>query len=151
VEKQFSSWSNQTPVPRRAQAGAFDGNRQTEVQVFVDPQAQSTVQVCRLVRAKPHIAEGLESWGDRLASEAWAYALRQRLSRATDGAASPFARASVAQAAQVYYQLDEACVSAQPTAGDWNKALAELSRQVRSLEAFGVTGAEYAQFQLSVI
>ena len=31
------------------------------------------------------------------------------------------------------------------------KALAELSRQLRSLDAFGVTDSEYAQFQLGVI
>jgi zinc protease len=151
VEKQFSSWSNRTPAPARAPPGAFDFARPSEVQVFVDPQAQTLVQLCRFTRAKPHLPEGLQSWGDRLANDAWAFALRQRLSRAVDGAASPFARAQVAEAVEVYHQLDEACVTAQPTAGDWKKALAEVSRQLRSLDAFGVTDSEYAQFQLGVI
>ena len=151
VEKQFSSWSNKTPVPPRPQPGAFDFNRAPDVQVFVDPQAQSTVQVCRFTRAKPHIPEGLESWGDRLANEAWAFALRQRMARAIDSTASPFARAAVTEETQVYFQLDEACVSAQTTAGDWRKALAEMSRQIRSFDAFGITAAEYSQFQLGII
>jgi len=151
IEKQFSSWSNKTPVAPRPPPGAFDFKRQTDVEVFVDPQAQTMVQVCRFAPAKPHIPEGLESWNVRLANEAWAFALRQRLSRSTDGASSPFVRTSVGQTTQVYYQLDEACVSAQPPAGDWSKALAEVSRQVRSLDAFGVTDSEYAQFQLGVI
>ncbi|MGZ3363130.1 MAG: insulinase family protein [Caulobacteraceae bacterium] len=150
VEKRFSSWTNRTAAPSRAQPGGFDFNRQTDVQVLVDPQAQTTVQVCRFTRARPHMPEGLDSWGVRMANEAWAFALRQRLSRATEGASAPFTRASVAQGVQVYYQLDEACVSAQPAAG-WNKALAEISRQLRSLDAFGVTETEYAQFQLGII
>src|SRR6185312_408949 len=96
VEKRFSSWSNRVPAPSRPQPGAFDFKRQTDVQVFVDPQAQSTLQVCRFVPAKPHRPEGVESWVDRLSNEAWAFALRERFSRAADGAASPFARALVA-------------------------------------------------------
>jgi zinc protease len=151
IEKQFASWTNKTPTPSRPQPGAFDFKRQTEVQVFVDPQAQNTLQVCRFVPAKPHMPEGLESWVDRLSNEAWAFALRERLARAVDGAASPFARALVADETEVYFQLDEACVSAQPAGGDWKKALAEVSRQVRSLDAFGITGAEYTGFQLSII
>ena len=151
VEKQFASWRNGTPAPPRAQPGAFDFNRATDAQVFVDDQAQGVVQVCRFTRAKPHIPEGLESWGDRLANEAWAFALQQRLARAVDGPASPFARAAVAEETDVYHQLDQACVSAQPTAGDWRKALEELSRELRSLDAFGVTETEYAGFQLGII
>jgi zinc protease len=151
VEKQFSSWSNKTPAPSHPQPGVFDANRSTDVQVFVDPQAQNAVQVCRFAPARPHIPEGVESWGDRLANDAWAFALRQRLARAIDSAASPFARIQVAQANRVYEQLDEACVTAQPVGGDWRKALSEISRQVRSLDAFGITGAEYSGFQLAII
>jgi zinc protease len=152
VEKQFSSWSNKTAAPpSRPQPGAFDFKRASDVQVFVDPQAQDLIQVCRFTPAKPHIPEGLESWTDRLANEAWAFALRQRLSRAVDSAAAPFARAAISEETQVYFQLDEACVSARPVGGDWRKALAEVSRQVRSLDAFGVTEAEYSGFQLSII
>lgn len=151
VVKQFSSWTNRTPAPVHPQPGAFDFKRATDVQAFVDPHAQNTLQVCRFTPAKPHMAEGLQSWGERLADEAWAFALRQRLARAVDGAASPFARALVAQETEVFYQLDQACVSAQPTGGDWKKALAELSRQVRSLDTFGVTDSEYTQFQLGII
>ncbi|HEY4032062.1 MAG TPA: insulinase family protein [Caulobacteraceae bacterium] len=152
IEKQFSSWTNKTPIAPRPSAGAFDFKRQTDVQVFVDPQAQSAVEVCRFTPAKPHLPEGLESWIDRHANDAWSFALSQRLSRAAESEAAPFSRASVAESSQVYYTLDEACVSAQPpTAGDWSKALAELSRQLRSLDAFGVTDAEYAQFQIGVI
>jgi zinc protease len=151
VEKQFSSWSNRTPAAPRPQPGAFDFNRITDVQVFVDPEAQNTVQICRFARAKPHIPEGLDSWVDRLANEAWTTALRQRLARIADGAGAPFSRTRVAEAVQVYYQLDEACVSAQPTGGDWRKALTAMSGQIRSLDAFGITDAEYTQYQLGVI
>ena len=151
VEKQFSSWSNRTPGAARPQPGGFDFSRTSDVQVFVDPQAQSGVQICRFTRAKPHIPEGLDSWIDRLANEAWAFALRQRLARAAEGAGPPFTRAQVAVGTQVYYQLDEVCVSAQPTGGDWKKALAEMSKEVRSLDAFGITAAEFTQFQLGVI
>jgi zinc protease len=151
VEMQFSSWRNRTPAPSHPLPGVFDVNRTTDVQVFVDPQSQSVVQVCRFAPARPHISEGVESWGDRLANEAWMFALRQRLARAMDNAALPFARAQVTEATQVYYQLDEVCVSAQPVGGDWRKTLAEVSRQVRSLDAFGVTGAEYSGFQLGII
>jgi zinc protease len=151
VEKQFSSWSNGTPTPARSQPGTFDFNRTSDVQVFVDPQAQNAVQICRFARAKPHVPEGLDSWVERLANEAWAFALRQRLARAAEGAAAPVSRTQVAEGVQVYFQLDEVCVSAQPTGGDWKKALAEMSKQVRSLDAFGITDAEYTQFQLGVI
>lgn len=151
VEKTFSSWTNRTPAPSHPQPGGFDYNRPTDVQVLVDPQAQTMVQVCRFTRARPHAAEGVDSWTVRLADEAWGFALRQRLARAAEGASPPLTRASVAQGVQIFFQLDEACVSAQAAPGDWNKALAEISRQLRSLDAFGVTETEYAQYQLSVI
>jgi zinc protease len=151
VEKQFSSWSNRTPAAPRPRPGTFDFNRTSDVQVFVDPQSQNAVQICRFTRAKPHIPEGLESWVDRLSNEAWAFALRQRLARVADGAGAPVSRTQVAEAVEVYFQLDEACVSAQPTGGDWKKALAEMSKEVRSLDAFGITDAEYTQFQVGVI
>ncbi len=151
VEKQFSSWTNNTPAPVRPQPGAFDFNRTSDVQVFVDPQAQNEVQICRFTRTRPHIPEGLDSWVDRLANEAWAFALRERLARAADGPGAPLSRAQVSVGTQVYFQLDEVCVSAQPTGGDWKKALAEMSKEIRSLEAFGITDAEYTQFQVGVV
>jgi zinc protease len=151
VEKQFSSWSNKTPAPSHPQPGAFDANRTTDVQVFVSPQSQNAIQVCRFAPARPHIPEGVESWGDRLANEAWIVALRQRFARAMDGPASPLARVQVIEATQIYDQVDEVCINAQPVAGDWRKALAEVSRQVRSLDAFGVSGAEFSGFQLGII
>ena len=151
VEKQFSSWSNRTPPPAAPPPGAFDAARATEAQVFTDPQAQTTIQVCRYQPARPHKPEGVDSWVDRLADEAWSFALRQRLARAADGASAPFVRAQAGVSAQVYYQLDAACLEAQPAGGDWAKALTGLSSQVRSFEAFGLSQAEFAQFQLGVV
>lgn len=151
VEVQFSSWRNKTPAPPPTPPGVFDFSRAADVQVSVDPEAQARIQICRFTPAKAHLPEGLAAWGDRLANEGWAFALRQRLARVADGANPPFTRPQVVEGVQVFHQLDEACVSAQPTDGDWKKALAEMSGQVRSLDAFGVTESEYLTYQLSVI
>jgi zinc protease len=147
IEKAFGSWRAVRPASPRPEGGDIDPARALAAASFTAPNLISTVQVCKFQASPPHQPESVPVWRQRLADEAWTYALEERLNRLARTSPPPLLRPSANVQTELYFKLDSACLRAASVGEDWKSALATLETEARRFARYGITHGELDRFQ----
>jgi zinc protease len=143
IEKAFSDWRNTTPKARRTGAGSIDLSRSSQAMAFSDPHMTSALAMCRFSRKRRHGPEDVDDHVRQMTDEFWVSIFGKRMAERARRPDAPFLAAS-ATTRTVDRIFEAACFSAVPKLDDWRSALVALTEEIRRLEYYGVTPAEFA-------
>lgn len=139
IQGAFSDWTNPAPDGPEPDLGAV-AEREAEARIFVDPGAQSSLQVAWT--SPPDLEpDHLEQRRlDMIRSLGFAV-LNRRLTRLARSEAPPFVSASAGRSTN-YDSIDTASIYAGVRPGQWPAALAAIDQEQRRIIQFGITEAE---------
>lgn len=139
IQAAFSDWTNLAPdgpEPDRGQPA----ERGTEARIFVDPGAQSSLQIA-WTNPPDLESDHLENRRlDMIRSLGFAV-LNRRLTRLARSEAPPFVSASAGRSTD-YDSIDTTSIYASVRPGQWPAALSALEQEQRRIVQFGITEAE---------
>ncbi len=143
IEKAFSDWRNTTPKARRTGAGSIDLSRSSQAMAFSDPHMTSALAMCRFSRKRRHGPEDVDYHVRQMTDEFWVSIFGKRMAERARRPDAPFLAASAATRT-VDRIFEATCFGAGPKLDDWRTSLLALNEEIRRLESYDVTPAEFA-------
>ena len=139
IQAAFSDWTNPAPVGAEPDRGRI-AERQAEARIFVDPGAQSSLQIAWT--SPPDLeSDHLEHRRRDMIRSLGFAVLNRRLTRLARSESPPFVSASAGRSTD-YDSIDSASIYAGVRPGQWPAALAAIDQEQRRIVQFGVSEAE---------
>ena len=142
IESTFSTWTNSSPIQPRNPIGWVDLKRTGDTKSLFEPHASTGVTICRFTAKPPHRPEDVQVTRARIADQMWQTVFWRRMAKREREENAPFL--SAASTYNIYERtIGQTCFSARAKLDDWRSALLGLSDEIKRLETYGITQAEY--------